>query len=637
MENRKRTIILNGTVIIVLFILIIGATYAYFQTAGNSSSQSDINVTTYTSDLLTFEIGNDIVINADQTSFAEGKGNATGSTFAKATLVANNKTNEATKNYYMYLNISKNTFTYTQNETTPELLLTIKDASGNEVKSISNLTYKTVTDGKGNSVSGYDITTKNELIMILNNREITATPTKIEEWNITITLVNFNSNQTANAGKSFVAKLMVQQEEQKTRLIDYVKAQYTGIQGENNIYYHTKDLENGAGDNSYRYAGASNDVCNFNGNNVYGAYSNQTFGASNPVDCEKVYNISSDSFSMYSDNSITRLLSDEKKVIWTGSSCQTTDGEMVNIAFNNGNFEEITEDTCKENSYLMTTDDLTARVANLNMTFLGYGKWLGVRNYICFGSNAETCPTDNLYRIIGVIDGYVKIIKYEYATNSLLGTGGDYASLRTPDDYYKGERTSIFTFYWNCNATRTNTWSTGYLNKTNLNRNFINKLGAKWADKIATTIWKVGGNTYANITKSVPSTTYQNEIISPDPTNSTDNATEYSTKIGLMYVSDYEFAADPSAWTLVGQILDFIKKDYRDVTSINWMYMGYNDWTLSRNSNDTNSSFYVDKEGYIEYKTVDSEAGVRPVFNLTSSVAYLSGLGTMSDPIRIEV
>ena len=32
-------------------------------------------------------------------------------------------------------------------------------------------------------------------------------------------------------------------------------------------------------------------------------------------------------------------------------------------------------------------------------------------NYICFGSDAETCPSDNLYRIIGVFDDEVKLIK----------------------------------------------------------------------------------------------------------------------------------------------------------------------------------------------------------------------------------
>ena len=264
MENKKQAIILSVVAIVTLLSLILGATYAYFQASGNSGSSTNVNVTTYTSDLLTFEIGDDIAVYADQISFASGKGNATGSTYAKATLVANNKTNEATKNYYVYLNISENTFTYTQNESTPELLLTIKDTSGNEITSITSLTYKTVTDGKGASISGFDITTKSGVITLFDNREITANPTKTEEWNITVTFVNYNANQTGNAGKSFNAKLMIQQESQSNQtLADYVISQYTGTQGDNALYYHNSTLTNGAGDNSYRYAGASDSVNNY--------------------------------------------------------------------------------------------------------------------------------------------------------------------------------------------------------------------------------------------------------------------------------------------------------------------------------------------------------------------------------------
>jgi len=264
MENKKQAIILSVVAIVALLSLILGATFAYFRASGNSGSSTNVNVTTYTSDLLTFEIGNDIAVYADQTSFASGKGNATGSTFAKAILTANNKTNTATKNYYVYLNISENTFTYTQNESTPELLLTIKDTSGNEITSITSLTYKTVTDGKGASISGFDITTKSGVITLFDNREITANPTKTEEWNITVTFVNYNANQTGNAGKSFNAKLIIQQESQSNQtLADYVISQYTGTQGDNALYYHNSTLTNGAGDNSYRYAGASDSVNNY--------------------------------------------------------------------------------------------------------------------------------------------------------------------------------------------------------------------------------------------------------------------------------------------------------------------------------------------------------------------------------------
>ena len=482
MENKKQAIILSVVAIVALLSLILGATYAYFRASGNSGSSTNVNVTTYTSDLLTFEIGNDIAVYADQTSFASGKGNATGSTFAKAILTANNKTNTATKNYYVYLNISENTFTYTQNESTPELLLTIKDTSGNEITSITSLTYKTVTDGKGASISGFDITTKSGVITLFDNREITANPTKTEEWNITVTFVNYNLNQTGNAGKSFNAKLIIQQESQSNQtLADYVISQYTGTQGDNALYYHNSTLTNGAGDNSYRYAGAS---------------------------------------------------------------------ESVN-------------------------------------------------NYICLGSDATTCPDANLFRIIGVFGDQTKVIRAKSVGNK----------------------------QWNTSQVN-NTWSSSSLN-TYLNGEYLTSLGTI-ADKIAITTWKVGGGSWPNIATSVPKTAYQYEV------GSSASSTTVDKKIGLMYVSDYYYSASPSAWTLVGYNGSDATKDYRAATSTNWLYLGSNEWTISRTSDLTNNAFGVYSTGYVHDYYVTYSRGVRPSFNLLSSVTYASGSGTSSDPIRIN-
>ena len=221
-------------------------------------------------------------------------------------------------------------------------LLSIKDGSNNEITSVSGLTYKTVTDGKGTTLKGFDITKKSGLVTILNNREITTTSTKTEQWNVTVTFVNYNANQAGNAGKNFSAKLMIQKEKIPTVLSDVctngnnLATCITTLSNKSepsivNIYHHTSSLVNGAGDNSYRYAGAS---------------------------------------------------------------------ESVN-------------------------------------------------NFVCFGSTTSPCSEDNLYRIIGVFEDKVKLIKYDYATNALLGTDGDYKGSNTPfASYYKGSLTSIDVYYW---------------------------------------------------------------------------------------------------------------------------------------------------------------------------------------------
>ena len=595
MENKKQAIILSGVAIVALLALIIGATYAYFRASGNSGSNTDINVTTYTLDLLSFEMGSDIKINADQTSFASGKGNATGSTFAKAILTANNKTNTATKNYYMYLNISNNTFTYTQNENTPELLLTITDVSGNAITSITGLTYKTVIDGKGTSVSGFDITTKSGLLTLFDNREITASPTKTEEWNVTVTFVNYNVNQTGNAGKSFNAKLMIQQEEYELTLADIcagktlsdcVISQYTGTQGDNALYYHNSTLTNGAGDNSYRYAG--------------GDYVLTEAGKATGATMMIGYN-----------NSVTTALIDfycngTKQYVGYASSCSTS------------HYYLIKGDTTQYQTY---NEALNASVEK------GYLTKDNVKNFVCFGSDATTCPTENLYRIIGVFNNHVKLIKYDYAKSSLLGTDGDFSQEYT-SNYFSGEQgespSSNSLYYWN-NA-GTNTWSASKLNTVNLNTNFTTNIGTAWANKIATTTWKVGGGTYANLRDAVPKTAYQYEV------GSSASTTTYDAKIGLMYVSDYYYSASPSAWTLVGYNSDYTKS-YASAKGENWLYGGGWDWTISRISDGSDLAFYVYYDGCVHF---DYGNGVRPSFSLLSSTTYVSGSGSMSDPVRIN-
>ena len=632
MENKK-TKIVSVVSIIALALTLVTATYAYFQAQTGEGAQTDIKINASTVDTLTFETGSIISLSLDQDTFASGKGNQSGTTFAKAMLSANSKTNTATKYYYLYLNISKNTFNYTQDTNTPEILLTVKDGTGNEITSINDLTYKTVTDGKGATIKGFDITTGIGLITLLNNKEITASPQKTDTWNVTVTFINYDKDQSKNAGKSFNAKLIAQQKEISDSVSDYCKngdnlanciisLGAPDVFGATKVYHHDENLVNGANDNSYRYAGGDN-TCIFNGENVQGAYSNATFGASNENDCKKVYSITSTDVNLLVDASLTRLLSDEKPVTWSEGTCKTTDGERVNVGFASGNFNPVTEATCKGKSYIVKTDDITARVANLNMESAGVGKWNRVNNFVCFGSTTSPCPTDNLYRIIGVIDGKVKLIKYDYATSALLGTAGDYSDSETPNaSYYKGILTSIDNYYWN-NVTKKNTWSESNLNKINLNTNFINNIGSTWANKIATTTWKVGGNGWDNIEESVPSVAYQNEIVSPA------KITTYDAKIGLIYVSDYGFAASPSAWSA-------ILRNYDNVRTNNWMYMGYDDWTIFLLSDYSHYAFLVDSVGSVHDSDVSFSNGVRPSFNLSSSITYVSGNGSMSNPIRIN-
>ena len=258
-----------------------------------------------------------------------------------------------------------------------------------------------------------------------------------------------------------------------------------------------------------------------------------------------------------------------------------------------------------------------------------------VNNFVCFGTNTTPCPTDNLYRIIGVFGDQVKLIKYDYANSNLLGTDGDYSTnafAKSDNSTYKGELTTINKYYWN-NSTQTNTWSESNLNKVNLNTNFINNIRSEWAAKIAETTWKVGGNTWANIGTQPATTAYQNEVVNPVPGSTSSNGeTEHPAKIGLMYASDYGFAAAPSAWTA-----NLNNYSGEAIKNVNWMYMGFDDWTISRNADGSDRAFRVSGDGNMnDYSVSYYFSAVRPSFSLLSSTTYVSGSGSASDPMVIN-
>ena len=517
MDKKKRLI----TMVVTLLVLTIGVTFAYFMAKTGEGKQAGTAITADTVDDLKFNVSKEnLSLNINQFNFASGAGNLTDNVTATASLKANSTKNTATYNYYVYFQIESNDYVYTTTDKKPEIVLSITGPNG-EITSVDGLTYVSATNADGTVVKGFDITeSKPSVVKIADSFEISSSSSTNytnQEWTFTVTFINLDTNQVGNQNKNLTGKVLIQQEEIKTTLAEYIISQYTGTQGENGIYYHDANLTNGANDNSYRYAGAS---------------------------------------------------------------------EAVN-------------------------------------------------NYVCFGSNVTPCPADNLYRIIGVFGDRVKLIKSDYATTALLGADGDYSKMYTANNWdnsaYKGNNLANVAAY-NWNKSNQNTWSTSLLNKTNLNTNFITNIGTDWAAKIEDTTWKVGGNTYAKIRDAVPSVAYQNEIVSPVTTNSQDNATELKAKVGLMYASDYGFAAASSSWTT-----NLYSYDGTAIKSVNWMHMGLKEWTISRNADNLSNAFFVSDTGYVGHSSVGSYAfGVRPVFNLSSSVNYVSGSGTAADPIRIN-
>ncbi len=504
-------------ILVVLALLIGKFTFSYLAPDIKDDIEGQGEVTA-SGDTLIFTKGNNLSLKATTDNFNGTSSNLTSTTNPSVKLVASNKTNDATATYYAGIKIKSNTYKYSTDAKTAEIILTVLDENGDAVTtSADDLSYVTV-----NGVSGFDITEKVGVFNISVDHPIatkSSTSGTTHTWTFTLTFINLETDQSINEDGSLEMEAILQKDKIELTLANYIKDLYT-TQGANNLYLHDSTLENGAKDNSYRYAGPSD-----------------------------------------------------------------------------------------------TTN-----------------------NFVCFGydSTDGTCPTDNLYRIIGVFDGEVKLIKYDYAKSTLLGTDGDYGQTYQAAGYggtNKGQNSQaeIGGYYWN-NNTSNNKWSESRLNTVNLNKNYINKIdedGTKWSEKISDHTWKVGGNTDSKIYSQTASNAYQNEINSP-ATNKTVNA-----KVGLMYVSDYGYAASSSSWsTTIG--------NYEVVTANNWMYMGLVEWTLAPLSDYSDNAFLVDYSGrvsntYLYYGSVNNiTLGVRPVLYLKSTIGYGGGSGTAAKPILVK-
>ena len=111
-------------------------------------------------------------------------------------------------------------------------------------------------------------------------------------------------------------------------------------------------------------------------------------------------------------------------------------------------------------------------------------------------------------------------------------------------------------------------------------------------------------------------------------------------------MSDYGFAASSSAWTTTLYNYDGYDDNNVAIKDTNWMFIGSDIWTISRIAEISDRVFYVESIGFKTEGTHgnisdipvnnNGGSGVNVVFFLNSFVTYVSGSGTMSDPIIID-
>ena len=229
------------------------------------------------------------------------------------------------------------------------------------------------------------------------------------------------------------------------------------------------------------------------------------------------------------------------------------------------------------------------------------------REYRYIGANPDNYIQFNneLWRIIGIFDGQLKIIRNE----------------------------SLGYMQWDSNGV--NDWSTASL-QTYLNNGYYGGIDQEDQSKVdGNFTWKLGGSSNASIT---PQEFYEGERGTEVYEG---NSTEWIGSIALMYASDYGFATSGGSTTNRSSCLT--KSLYSWKSSIecynnSWLYNNSTaQWTLTNYASLPSKVFYILIDGsvYSRYELSPS-LGIHPTLYLLPDGEIASGIGTSTDPYILK-
>ena len=264
-------------------------------------------------------------------------------------------------------------------------------------------------------------------------------------------------------------------------------------------------------------------------------------------------------------------------------------------------------------------------------------------NYIYF--NCDSYPSTNceLWRIIGVFDGKVKLIRnesigeYSWDT-SATGYGvnewsqSDLMKLLNPSHESESVGGSLYynnksgTCYNNLNnaTTSCNFTSTGIKNDTTRNM-------------IAETTWNLGGWNSSDIFSNVMYEKERGTTVISNPSDGITRTTTWIGKIAVPYPSDYGYAADLSSCQETTGLYD-----NSTCTSTNWMYhiitnSGSKAGILLTPYSASNSQVFIaNLNGSLQVSFVFGAGVVVPVLYLNSNQIIIGGDGSQNNPYQLK-
>ena len=317
--------------------------------------------------------------------------------------------------------------------------------------------------------------------------------------------------------------------------------------------------------------------------------------------------------------------------------------KKITDIYNNGNKSTVVSNSITYN-YVTSNSIMNDRRGSPKIGInSGNIRYYGINpnNYIyfnCSDYNNQTASTCEIWRIIGVFDGKVKIMR-----GSQIGTlawdqdKNSDTSLTTYDNnwttatlmellnnkYYNGNTSGIVSYYSNSDgSTVSNLDMTSIGLKNDVTRNMID-----------TETWHLGG-WFSALIDTAKMYEYENS------TNIyTGRDLTWDGKIALVYPSDYGYAVDFNncSQTLYNYNLIYCLKN-------NWMYNiitnnGNNvGWVLTPISNDGVSVWHVNSQGYMrDLHSSYLDSGVIPTLYLKQNIDISGGNGNSSSPYQLKI
>ena len=209
-------------------------------------------------------------------------------------------------------------------------------------------------------------------------------------------------------------------------------------------------------------------------------------------------------------------------------------------------------------------------------------------NYVSFNNE--------LWRIIGVIDGKIKIIRNE----------------------------SIGNMPWD--TSNSNNWNITSL-KSYLNGDYYNSIDSTYRNMISEETYYLGG---IGTTVIIPSAAYDlergNNVYADNPTSTKQN-------IGLMYPSDYGYAAGSSCLSTT------INTYSNNCKNNDYLYVGESEWLQTPYYKNRGIAMFISNIGNVghSFNVIDMKYVVRPTLYLNTNVQITGGDGSQSNPFQISL